>query len=173
MFPYIKREFSNFRMGSTRWDSPAFVDAGMAFKDEFWAAGDRVLLHRGVPAVLKVTAQLTQEPRRWNDDPKAPLTVALQGDAVISWLRALEDWALPLIPGATTSRSCIRQNMFAEDFVRARIGDARQWDAEGNHKPEGLTYVEGQQAWVMCSARPYCMSGTKGISIRVIGLQPM
>ena len=112
------------------WDSPMFVEAA-AFKTDYWTPGERVLLYKGVPAVLKATAQLIQEPRRWNDDPKQALTCTITGD-LVQWFLDVETWLAPQLKG--DFRSVVKPNLFGEQFVRAKLfEEARLFDTEGTH----------------------------------------
>ena len=121
------------------------------------------------PAIVLAKATLLKPPSRWNDDPKQSLTCCLQGDSLTKWLTALEEWVLPRIPGVGEVKSCVKTNQFYETFVRAKLGpETRFFDAAGAQKPE---FVEAREVWVMLSLRPYCFAGTKGVSVKALGLQ--
>ena len=109
-------------------------------------------------------------PSRWNDDPKQGLTCTLQGAAVVKWLRALEEVALPKVPGVGDPRSCVKTNPFAETFVRAKLTpQTRFFDAAGKQQS---AYVDSVDVFVMLALRPYCFAGAKGMSVKLIGVQP-
>ena len=169
MFRYIKREFSNFRAGSTMWDSPVFVDASASFKEEFWAAGDRVLLCKGVPAVLKVTAQLTQEPRRWNDDPKQALTCTITSPELVEFLQSLEVWLSPQLKGEF--RSVVKPNLFGEQLVRGKLFDDTRLFSGAGERTESAP-AAGATCQFLLQPRLYALNGQTGVTIRVLAVQP-
>ena len=70
------------------------------------------LLYKGVPAVLKATAQLSQEPRRWNDDPKQALTCTITAPELVQWFLDLETWLAPQLKGEF--RSVVKPRLFGE-----------------------------------------------------------
>ena len=149
-------------------DAPGSFDAWSIQPDgrgfSLWDSSKR-------PVIVTARAFLTKTPGRWGDDPKAPLTLTLQSADLMGWLRGLEEWALSKLPGSET-RSCVRRNIFAEEFTRAKLAsEARYFDVDGTYLPLGAEYTEGQEVWVMISPRPYVMNATKGLSLRVVAIQ--
>ena len=122
-----------------------------------------------LPACLVAKVSVTSPPSRWNDDPKQALTCCL-GGSIIKWLRTLEAFVIPKIPGVGEPRSCVKTNQFAETFTRAKLGPAtRFYDKAGNRRDQ---YEDAMEAYVLLTLRPYCFSGAKGISVKLIGFQP-
>ena len=146
-----------------------FTDANKSFNAESWTVGDRALLFKGVPAVLKCTAQLVQEPRRWNDDPKQTLTCTITSPELIEFVQGLEAWLLPQLKGE--AGSVIKSNLFGEQFVRGKLyDDTRLFDAKANwtqHAPAAGTTCE-----FTLQPRVYALNGQAGLSIRVLAIQP-
>ena len=150
------------------WDSPMFVEAA-AFKSDFWAPGERVLLYKGVPAVLKATAQLSQEPRRWNDDPKQALTCTITAPELVQWFLDLETWLAPQLKGEF--RSVVKPNLFGEQFVRAKLfEETRLFDSEGTRTQTAP--AAGANCQFLLQPKLYSLNGQTGVTIRVLAIQP-
>ena len=119
--------------------------------------------------IVTVEAVMLRPPSRWNDDPRQPLSCALSSNDLASYILALEGWALPQMQGGE-SRSAVKDNVFAESFVRAKlVAETSNYDAEGAIV-EG-TYSSQQPVVALPSIRPYSVSGTKGVILRVLAIQ--
>lgn len=166
----IKSNTATSNSGFTKmWDSAMYTDANAPFTPEFWATGDRVLLYRGVPAVIKCTAQLAQEPRRWNDDPKQALTCTIASPQLVEWVQSLEAWLAPQLKGEF--RSAAKANLFSEQFVRGKLlDDVRLFDAEGARTQNAP--ATGTMCQFLLQPRLYAMNGQTGVSIKVLAIQP-
>jgi hypothetical protein len=119
--------------------------------------------------LVTVEAVMLRPPSRWNDDPRQPLSCALSSNDLASFILALEGWALPQMQGGE-SRSAVKDNVFAESFVRAKlVAETRHHDAEGAIVEP--TYSSQQPVVALLSIRPYSVSGAKGVSLRVLAIQ--
>lgn len=128
----------------------------------------------GQPALVTAKAKLRNPPGRWNNDPAATPTCTLEGKELIEFLKKLEDWLLPKIPGVGCEvRTCIRTNVFQEQFARAKVAKGvRYYDAQGHQLAKEPEFPPtGVEVWLLISLAPYCVGGAKGLSVRVLALQ--
>ena len=90
------------------------------------------MFHRSVN--LTATAVVRQQPSRWNDDPRAQPTMALDATPELTaFVQQLEEWALPKITGREEPRSALRTNVFAETFLRTKVAPITRWFDKDSH----------------------------------------
>ena len=98
------------------------------------------------------------------------MTCTLQGDALMTWVAALEEWLLPKIQGSGEVKTNVKTNIFAETFVKVKMTQwTRHFTAEGT-QVDSAEYSTGQQVWVLLALKPYCL-GAKGLSLRALAIQ--
>ena len=137
------------------------------------AKGPVIATPQGNVSIVAKTI-VRQQPSRWNDDPRAQLTIAFDATPeLISFVRQLEDWALPKITGREEPRSVLRTNAFAETLLRAKITSYVRWfDREGNLLTAPPELPIGAPVYTLLSVSPYRVNGLKGLSIRALAVQP-
>ena len=146
-----------------------FTDANQSFNSDGWTLGDRVLLFKGVPAVLKCTAQLVQEPRRWNDDPKQTLTCTLTSPEFVKFVQDLVAWLTPQLKGEVGS--VLKTNLFGEQFVRGKLYDDTRLFTVSEQRTTSAP-AAGTTCQFTLQPRIYSLNGQAGLSIRVLAIQP-
>jgi hypothetical protein len=139
------------------------------------AKGPQVWTPRGQGVSLTAETLVRQAPARWNDDPRTSYTLGLDATpALVSFVRQLEDWALPRIAGREEPHSAIKTNPFAETFLRAKLTPITRWfDKSGRQLAEMPDLAVGARVCVLLALVPYKMNGLKGFSVKLLALQPM
>ena len=153
--PYLRPESCDF--DKLQWE--VRESAG---KTSIWIPGGGAL-------VFTAKALLLGPPSRWNDDPRQALTVRLQGDQLTTWLRDIEDWALPKIVSREEAKTIVKTNVFQETYVRAKLSNATRFYNKNNEQTTQCP--EAGEVTCLLSAFVYRMNGLKGLSLRVLAIQ--
>jgi hypothetical protein len=124
---------------------------------------------------LTATTVVRQQPSRWNDDPRAQPTMALDATPELTaFVQQLEEWALPKITGREEPRSALRTNVFAETFLRTKVAPVTRWfDKDGKLLTTVPDIPVGTSVCVLLSVSAYRMNGLKGLTIRALAVQPI
>ena len=137
------------------------------------AKGPVITTPQGNVTIIVKTV-VRQQPNRWNDDPRSQLTIAFDATPeLVSFVRQLEEWALPKITGREEPHSALRTNVFAETLLRAKITSYIRWfDREGRLLTTPPELPIGVPVYALLSLSPYRVNGLKGLSIRALAVQP-
>ena len=93
----------------------------------------------------------------------------LQGDQLTTWLRDIEDWALPKIVSREEAKTIVKMNVFQETYVRAKLSNATRFYNKNNEQTTQCP--EAGEVTCLLSAFVYRMNGLKGLSLRVLAIQ--
>jgi hypothetical protein len=125
-------------------------------------------------ANVTAVATLATTPTRWNDDARSAITCQLCSPELCFWLMQLEEWAHPKITGPEEARSVVKTNLFGETVVRAKFTSiSRYFDEAGAALSEMPTLAAGAKVCVLVNVNLYRANGCKGLTVRILCLQPM
>ena len=127
--PYLRPESCDF--DKLQWEV-----RDSAGKTSIWIPGGGAL-------VFTAKALLLGPPSRWNDDPRQALTVRLQGDQLTTWLRDIEDWALPKIVSREEAKSHREDERVPRD-LRTRETEQRDALLQQKQRADGTMSRSGR-----------------------------
>lgn len=123
---------------------------------------------------------MQRPPSRWGEDPRQALTTALSSEPLEAWLVKLDAWAATKIPGRGEMTNTVRENCFGERFVKAKLAPMfRFYDGSDAQTPMPEQWStpaaawKPLEAWALLRVGAYELNGQRGLSLKLLALQPV